>query len=81
MWAWDTWAGEMNQEQLVEYFRKFMPIPHDWLDWVAGRLGFPEVARAVFAGEGSIEGVRWLEKHGLADYSKFKTWLESRPSK
>jgi hypothetical protein len=81
MWAWDAWADRMQREQLVAYFKRYLPIPYDWIDWVADRLGFPDVSQAVFLREGSIEDARWLEEQGLVNYSEFKTWFENRPKK
>jgi len=81
MSAWHTWADKMERGQLVEYFKRYLPIPNDWIDWVANYLGFPDVGHAVFSGEGSIEDVKWLDEQGLVNYSDFKTWFENRPEK
>jgi hypothetical protein len=37
MIAWDEWSEQMTLEQRVEYFKKYSPIPLEWLDWVASR--------------------------------------------
>jgi hypothetical protein len=78
MWAWDAWADRMERGQLVEYFKRYMPIPNDWIDWVADRLGFPNVGLAIIMDEGNVEDVRWLEEQGLVNYSEFKAWFENR---
>jgi len=77
MWAWDVWADSMQREQLVAYFKRYLPIPLDWIDWVADRLGFPSVGKAIVLGEGGIEDVLWLEEQGLVNYSEFKDWFAS----
>ncbi|MBI5953408.1 MAG: hypothetical protein HY865_17280 [Chloroflexi bacterium] len=80
MWAWDSWVEDMKQEQRVEYFKRYLPIPFRWIDWVADRLGFPNVSHAVFSGQGSIEDVHWLEEQGLVNFSEFKDWFDSLPT-
>src|SRR5215510_13236177 len=34
MWVWDEWADKLERGQLVEYFKRYLPIPNDWIDWV-----------------------------------------------
>ena len=81
MWAWDAWTEEIKQDKLVQYFKKYLPIPLDWLDWVAHRLGFPKVSTVVFSGEGDIEDVHWLEEQGLVNFTEFKDWFDKLPKR
>ena len=78
MLAWNCWADGMEREQLVRYFKRYLPIPQEWIDWVADRLGFPDVSDAIFSGEGGIDDVQWLEEKGLVNYLEFKVWFENR---
>lgn len=75
MWTWDKWAEHFNQDQLLEYFRKYTPIPVEWLDWVANRLGYNDLDD-ILSGNGEFTGIRWLEQQGLADFAKFKAWYD-----
>jgi hypothetical protein len=74
MWAWDEWAGRMSPQQLVEYFRKYVPIPIEWLDWVSNRFGDEKIVEEMFSGGGNFDGIRWLEQKGLASFSEFPSW-------
>src|SRR5262245_36626911 len=75
MIAWDTWSQQMNQGNLAAYFKKYLPIPIDWLHWVASRCGY-SVTEDMFAGEGEFKGIHWLEEQGLAKFSDFKKWYD-----
>ena len=80
MWAWDEWSNRFSKEQLVEYFKKNFPIPIEWLDWVANHMGF-EILPADESESSKNDvytGVKWLEKQGLADFSKFEKWYKSK---
>jgi hypothetical protein len=77
MIAWDTWRGNLSQEQLVEYFKKYAPIPVEWLTFAASRCGFREISSELRSGTGEFAGIRWLEQQGLASYSEFKSWYEN----
>src|SRR5258706_14468289 len=37
--AWGKWTKEWNQEQLIAYFKNYLPIPLDWLPWVSTQFG------------------------------------------
>ncbi|MFZ5878745.1 MAG: hypothetical protein ACOY0R_05200, partial [Chloroflexota bacterium] len=63
-------------EQLSEYFRKYSPIPVEWLDWVAGRCGQDDIDNDMASATGNFSGIRWLEQQGLANFSEFKTWYD-----
>ena len=76
MWAWDEWAGRMSKPQLVDYFRKYLPIPIEWLDWVSNRFGDDKIFDEMYSGGGSFDGIRWLEEQGLASFSEFKSWYD-----
>ena len=77
MRAWDKWASQMNQEQLIEYFKKYTPIPVEWLSWVSNRFGDENISHEMFSGTGDFAGIHWLERHGLASFSEFKSWYDS----
>ncbi len=68
MMAWDWWASQMKLNQLIEYFKKYLPIPLEWLDWVAYRCDNKLSDK--------VAGVRWLELQGLANFSEFMAWYE-----
>ena len=76
MMAWDEWVSQMEQESLVQYFKKYLPIPHNWLHWVANRCGH-SVTTDMFSGKGEFKGIRWLEGQGLANFSEFKNWYDN----
>lgn len=76
MIAWDKWVEPMELEQLVEYFRKYSPIPVDWLDWTAYRCGYSEMVDDMISGNGDFTGIHWLEQQGLANFSEFKSWYD-----
>lgn len=76
MIAWDKWMEGMSLEQLSEYFRKYSPIPVEWLDWVAGRCGQDDIDNDMASATGNFSGIRWLEQQGLATFSEFKTWYD-----
>ena len=75
MMTWNEWARQFGQDQLVEYFRKYAPIPVEWLDWASDCLGH-SVLDDILAGGGEFEGIYWLEQQGLASFSEFKAWYE-----
>jgi hypothetical protein len=77
MMAWDKWTDPFTQEQLIEYFKKYLPIPPDWLPWVSNRFGDKNVAHEFFSGGGDFIGIRWLEQQGLANFNEFKSWYGS----
>ena len=77
MIAWDKWASLRNQEQLLEYFKNYLPIPMDWLSWVSYRFGDKNIAHEFFSGGGNFDGIRWLDQQGLTDFSEFKSWYDS----
>lgn len=74
IWAWDEWAEQKSQLQLVEYFRKYLPIPIEWLDWVSNRFGDEEISEEMYSGGGNFDGIRWLDEQGLASFTEFKSW-------
>jgi hypothetical protein len=78
MWAWDEWAGRMSKPQLVEYFRKYLPIPIEWVDWVSNRFGDDKIFEEMFSGGGDFDGIHWLEQQGLASFSEFKAWYDEK---
>ena len=75
--AWHKWASSMSQEQLVAYFKKYVPIPLEWLSWVANCFGFTEISNAMFSGTGEFAGIQWLEQQGLASFTEFQSWYEN----
>ena len=75
--AWDKWAESLSRDDLVKYFKKYFPIPVEWLDWVASRCGFKDIAKDMFSGKGEFTGIHWLEQQGLANFSEFKKWYGS----
>lgn len=77
MIAWDKWADQFNKEQLIEYFKKYAPIPVEWLSWVSNRFSDENIAHEIFSGGGEFNGIRWLEQQGLASFSEFKSWYSS----
>jgi hypothetical protein len=77
MVAWDQWANQLKQEQLIEYFKKYAPIPIEWLSWVSYRFGDKNIAQEILSGGGNFNGIHWLEQQGLANFSEFKSWYES----
>ncbi len=74
--AWNKWADQLNQEQLIEYFKKYTPLPVEWLSWVSNRFGDKDITHEMFSGTGDFAGIRWLEQQGLADFAEFKSWFE-----
>ena len=76
MMAWDIWADQLNKDQLVEYFKKHLPLPLDWLTWVSNRFGDTNITHEFFSGDGNFDGIRWLEQQGLANFNEFKSWYE-----
>jgi hypothetical protein len=76
MIAWYKWAEPMTLEQLVVYFKKYLPIPLEWLDWVAMSCGHDEIVTDMFSGTGEYVGINWLELQGLANFAEFKTWYD-----
>ena len=77
MIAWDKWASQINQEQLIEYFKKYAPIPVEWLSWVSNRFGDENISHEMFSGAGNFTGIHWLEQKELASFSEFKSWYDS----
>ena len=77
MIAWNKWASQLKQEQLIEYFKKHTPIPVEWLSWVSNCFGDKNIAHEIFLGGGNFDGIRWLEKQGLASFSEFISWFEN----
>jgi len=73
--AWNSWARKMSREEFVEYFKKHLPIPHDWLHWVADCCGH-SVTEDMFVGESEFKSIHWLEEQGLAKFSEFKKWYD-----
>jgi len=57
MTAWDKWSSLRNQEQLLEYFKNYLPIPMDWLSWVSNRFGDKNIAHEFFSGGGNFDGI------------------------
>jgi hypothetical protein len=77
MMAWDKWSDQFSKEQLIGYFKKYLPIPLDWLPWVSNRFGDTNVAHEFFKGGGDFDGIHWLEQQGLANFDEFKSWYDS----
>jgi len=77
MIAWDKWAKQFDQEKLVEYFKKYLPIPTEWLVWVSNRFGDEDINVEFFSGGGDFKGIQWLEEKGLANFSDFNDWYSS----
>ena len=77
MIAWDKWASQLNQEQRLGYFGKYLPIPTEWLGWVSNRFGDTQFAHEMFSGGGNFDGIRWLDQQGLANFDEFKSWYDS----
>lgn len=72
---WWTWFEDLDTNTRIEYFRQYKPLPMDWLDWIAAQFGFDAGADAFDSGL-SFDGIRWLEKQGLADFAKFNEWYK-----
>ena len=77
MLAWDKWSDKFNQEQLIAYFKKYPPIPLEWLIWVSNRFGDENIAHEFFTGGGDFKTIHWLEQQGLANFDEFKSWYDS----
>lgn len=77
MSAWDKWAEKMKPEERIEYFKKYLPIPTAWLGWVAMKCGQDSVIDDMLSGNTNFVGIHWLEQHGLANFSEFKTWYDN----
>jgi hypothetical protein len=77
MIAWDKWASQFNKDQLIEYFKKFLPIPLDWLTWVSNRFGDKNITHEFLSGGGNFDGIHWLEQQGLTNFDEFKSWYDS----
>jgi hypothetical protein len=77
MHAWDKWAEQLDQEKLIEYFKKYLPLPAEWLIWISNRFGDQDSAAEFFSGGGEFKGIQWLEQQGLANFSDFKVWYGS----
>ncbi|MBP8251725.1 MAG: hypothetical protein KAX40_05135 [Herpetosiphon sp.] len=69
--GWKTWAKTQTQTELLDYFREYQPVPHEWLDWMASMFGYELKTPAMY------DGVRWLCEQGFGDFEGFKTWYES----
>jgi len=76
MIAWREWSHEMGKDQKIDYFKKYSPIPLEWLDWLAYLFGNKEIVDEMFTGDGEFAGIRCLEQYGLADFSMFQTWYK-----
>jgi len=76
--AWDTWRSQMTREQLVEYFKKYAPLPIEWLSWVANCCGFNDAITEIISGTAEFAGIHWLEEQGLASFHDFKLWHDER---
>lgn len=77
MRAWDKWASQWNKEQLLEYFKSYLPIPLDWLPWVSICFGDTTIAHEFFSGGSDFAGIHWLEQQGLANFGEFKSWYDN----
>lgn len=77
MLAWDKWSDKFNQEQLIAYFKKYLPIPLEWLTWASNRFGDENIAHEFFTGSGDFKTIHWLEQQGLANFDEFKSWYDS----
>ncbi|MBL8089063.1 MAG: hypothetical protein JNJ43_01960, partial [Anaerolineales bacterium] len=74
MIEWDNWADAISKNNLLEYFKKFSPIPIEWLDWVANRLGY--LTFTDNPNNNIYSGVKWLEQQGLANFAEFEKWYK-----
>ncbi|MCL4275641.1 MAG: hypothetical protein KJZ77_17345 [Anaerolineales bacterium] len=77
MMSWDKWSDQFNKEQLVEYFKKYLPLPLDWLTWISNRFGDEDIAHEFFTGGSDFKTIHWLEQQGLANFDEFKSWYDS----
>ena len=77
MIAWDKWTRQFDQEQFIEYFKKYLPIPIEWLVWVSNCFGDQDITIDFFSGGGDFKGIQWLEEKGLANFNDFKNWYSS----
>jgi hypothetical protein len=78
---WDEWSRTLDQEKLVEYFKLHLPLPVEWLDWVALKLGHKDVAENILAGGGKFEGIYWLESQELANFNDFRDYYVKKFNK
>jgi hypothetical protein len=75
---WDEWTKTLEKEKLAEYFKSYLPIPVEWLDWVALRFGYKDISENILTGKGEFEGIHWLESQGLADFNEFKDYYTEK---
>lgn len=65
--VWRYWAKARSREELVEYFRRYAPVPVEWADWVAYKLKLdmdpraPRTAVEQVAAAGLVELDAWLK--------------------
>ena len=68
---WNEWIQHLDQGQKIAYFRKYAPIPTDFLTLVAEAFGFTDIIEEILSRKGEFAGIRWLEQQKLANYEKF----------
>ena len=71
MLIWGEWATCMDQGQLIEYFRKYVPLPVEWVGWVSSWFRHEGLKDYMNA-----ETVLWLEQQGLVNFAEYKAWYE-----
>ena len=75
--AWNKWAEPISREEMIEYFKRYLPIPPAWLGWVGIQCGQDSVMDDMLSGNTNFVGIHWLEQHGLANFSEFKAWYDN----
>lgn len=63
--AWWEWTEPFDREQRIAYFKRYVPHPPDWLDWIAYDLGMEKRYGMGLTAE-EQEAVRsWLADQGV----------------
>ena len=70
---WFAMFEALDERERLEYFRNYLPIPLDWLDWVAAQFGFDD-SKQMDEGKGEFKRIEWLEQHGLANFAEWMKW-------
>ncbi|MGC4042351.1 MAG: hypothetical protein QM758_00925 [Armatimonas sp.] len=86
----DYWEAmePLEENQKLAYFRNYLPIPGEWLPWVAsafrdfsdqeeyGALS-PEESEAALRSPNSFAGIRWLAENQLCHFDTFAEFLRT----
>ena len=71
---WWMWAESQSNNDLIHYFKKFVPIPMEWISWVAYQLFEDDYSENKNYQEREKLLVKKLHSIELVDFNQWLEW-------